>query len=335
MHPTLRPPRPSTRWLARIAGIGLLPLVIAGAASGSAIAANPSTTATLPAPVVDVTPVVLHGLAPGAVVSRNGLRAVVPAVGTGVEGEALLADGTSRSLEVRTLADGRILVTASATTRAAGAGQESGSASVSRPGAIPNASPAACSDRRFNLNASFLHATFRWAFRSSSRPSNLTTTAAANAFKRAQANITREHNNCGRADRVSATGTYLGTTTATANIGSSASCLNPDGRNVVTFGTLPAGFVGFSCWWFIGNDTKQADMRLNKRDFAWLATPSGCTSQFLIEAVATHEFGHIFGLAHVAEATHGNLTMSTALPACDNSPSTLGLGDMLGLERRY
>jgi hypothetical protein len=77
-------------------------------------------------------------------------------------------------------------------------------------------------------------------------------------------------------------------------------------------------------------------MRLNKSSFLWVANiGSACSNKFAVEAVSTHEFGHIFGMAHVSEATDGNLTMSPTIYACQKSETTLGRGDIDGLETKY
>jgi hypothetical protein len=56
----------------------------------------------------------------------------------------------------------------------------------------------------------------------------------------------------------------------------------------------------------------------------------------MLEAVLTHEAGHVFGLAHVGESRHGRLTMSPYIDGvCNNQESTLGLGDLRGLEALY
>ena len=48
------------------------------------------------------------------------------------------------------------------------------------------------------------------------------------------------------------------------------------------------------------------------------------------------KFGHAYGLDHVGEVNHGRLTMSTFIDGtCENQESTLGLGDMKGLEALY
>jgi hypothetical protein len=55
-----------------------------------------------------------------------------------------------------------------------------------------------------------------------------------------------------------------------------------------------------------------------------------------IQAVATHEGGHVYGLSHVDEGTHGNLTMSSGINGrCQESEQTLGLGDMAHMFAKY
>jgi hypothetical protein len=43
----------------------------------------------------------------------------------------------------------------------------------------------------------------------------------------------------------------------------------------------------------------------------------------------------VFGLAHVSQATHPELTMSTQAFPCQNEKVTLGLGDVRGLRTIY
>lgn len=79
-------------------------------------------------------------------------------------------------------------------------------------------------------------------------------------------------------------------------------------------------------------------MKLNDRGYRWFAgntPPAGCRTAFSVEGVATHEMGHVFGLSHVSESAHGNLTMSTKARPCTASDTTLGLGDVLGLRKKY
>lgn len=85
------------------------------------------------------------------------------------------------------------------------------------------------------------------------------------------------------------------------------------------------------------NEAVESDMRLNKEDYRWVVSLGpGCTSGFSVETVTTHERGHTFGLGHVNESRHPNLTMSTAINGpCQGSETTLGRGDIQGLQQLY
>jgi hypothetical protein len=126
-------------------------------------------------------------------------------------------------------------------------------------------------------------------------------------------------------------------------------CGGTDGKNVVGFGRLPMTVVGLTCTTYTVPRTGlgqaiESDVLLNKALVDWTtSSQSRCraisqatgTFPMIVRSVATHEFGHVFGLDHVDEATHPALTMSTSLGPCDDSAFTLGLGDMRALEARY
>jgi hypothetical protein len=193
-----------------------------------------------------------------------------------------------------------------------------------------------CGDPAYHLNGSRWTTTLRWSFRASSTPKNVKPSAAESALERGARNIVTGHNNCGLPDRISATEHYLGRTTRPTDVDDDATCGTPDGRNEVGFGKLPAADMALTCWWTRNGHTVEADIKLNKAFYQWTArVRTGCSATWSIEDVATHEFGHAFGLDHVGEALHGNLTMSPLIAPCQTGEETLGLGDVRGLEHKY
>jgi hypothetical protein len=184
-------------------------------------------------------------------------------------------------------------------------------------------------------NAARWKHTLNWSFRASSVPAGLSASTALSSIRHAFGNVTGARNDCGRADNVSATSHYLGTTTRKPAVSSNGTCGSPDGHSVVGFAPLGSYYAGFTCIWWNGNEIVEADMRLGSNT-NWATSLNGCFNQLMLEALVTHEAGHAFGLAHVSEAKHGRLTMSVYIDGlCENQESTLGLGDMKGLEALY
>lgn len=148
-------------------------------------------------------------------------------------------------------------------------------------------------------------------------------------------NITGADNDCGRQDKVSAQNSYEGRLDRPPSVSRFAMCTRSDGHNSVGFGTLPKGILAATCTRHRGNRIVEADIRINTR-YDWALSPQSCNSQELLEPTITHEAGHVYGLAHVSERRHPLMTMSRSSDGpCSNEASTLGLGDMLGLEALY
>jgi hypothetical protein len=198
-------------------------------------------------------------------------------------------------------------------------------------------SPSPCSDGKYNFLGPSSHwqQPLRWSFRASSVPGGYSPSSVLATIKRSFNNVVGARNDCGRPDNISATHTYLGTTSRRPNVTSTGGCGTPDGYNVVGFAPLDGYYSGFTCIWWIGNEIVEADMRLDS-DTAWALSASTCANELMMEALVTHEAGHAFGMAHVGEANHGRLTMSVYIDSlCENQESTLGLGDLKGLEALY
>jgi hypothetical protein len=194
----------------------------------------------------------------------------------------------------------------------------------------------ACSDGNYALNTSKWERTLSWNFRVRSAPKGLRRIRVARALKRAAGNIAASRTDCGMPDQIDATQRYAGKTAARPNIGTSSNCLRPDYKSLVGFGAIDPRDLALTCWWTINGTSVEADMLLNKANYGWTTTfGSGCQNKWSVEAVATHEFGHAFGLDHVSPIVDANQTMSPLILPCQNSQATLGRGDIMGLRAKY
>ena len=249
----------------------------------------------------------------------SGVGAVVPPPGTWVTAHFDLAGGGAWTLKVSTDRFGR--VTSQRLTA-----HPASSATA--------ASSAACRDTAYSFIGGRWTSPLRWWFKSSTTPSGLNSSDVELALRRGTLNPTSARNDCGRADRVSASHSFLGRTTTGGNGIIGVLCLPSDGRNMVAFGLMPSGVLAGTCNHGSGSRIVESDVLLNS-SMRWYATGTSCSSRFGLQPVMTHERGHTFGLGHVDEGRHPTLTMSEAVAPCDGSASTLGLGDMLGLEALY
>jgi hypothetical protein len=280
------------------------------------------------------------------VVEVAGTVLKVPGPGEEVWGEALLAGGGHRTVGLETRPDGTVVVHRSpegappmvvrGAAAAGGAGGTGGTGTLPGPSAVAASAPPACGDGAYTLYSHRWSRTYEWFFQRGSTPGNMSRRRVTSALRRAAVNITGARNSCGLADRVSATTSYRGRTTRAPDIGAGSGCLARDGRSVVGFGDLRSSDLAYTCWWTQGGRAVEADVKLNRQEYRWtVKIGSGCSGSYSVEAVATHEFGHVWGLGHVSESSHGNLTMSPVIRPCQRSERTLGLGDVRGLEAKY
>ena len=293
----------------RHAGLGIL--LVAGCWAGDE---------PIEAPAGEPLPV---ELGEGDIVHAGGIAVEVPAPGETVAIDVDHDDGTTSRLAIEhTLDDGvRVL------------------APADEPIVFAASSTAPCEDGAYNLSGHKWTSTYKWRFHASSTPSANSKDNVETALRRSASSITGSRNNCNLTDSVSATHSYLGRTSRAPNIkttDSGIACSARDTHNVTGFGSLPTGVLGVACSWSSGGIAVEGDVKLNTR-YRWFAlgVPSSCSSKFGVLAVATHEYGHVFGMGHVSESSHPHLTMSTAIGPCTNAAYTLGLGDIRGLRSLY
>jgi hypothetical protein len=274
------------------------------------------------------------------VIRDNGVGTVLPDPGQSVFVDATTTEGF-QEFEVTRYRDGTVDLNH--------VGDESEDAQTSSENVTAASGPGECSDRAFNLRNYKVFVVLRGYFNTNSTPNELSRKAAVRAVRRGTADVYDTRNNCHMGDRVPDRGrhragmSYEGSIRARAQVGTGGNCIGQDRKSVVSFGTLRGSALAVTCterhlikgkW-----HTKWSDIMLNKTHFQWTTRPRSrsCNGRkYDVESTVAHERGHTFGLDHVSESTHGNLTMSDRSNGpCQLSERSLGRGDVRGLARTY
>jgi hypothetical protein len=266
------------------------------------------------------------------VITDHGAGTVLPDPGEGVYTEVLTTTG-AQELEVTHYRDG--------TVEFEHVGNDSNDEAAIDPASsrelAARGSPGECADPAFNrLGYRVGDEGLRYSYNRSTTPRNLRPAETIKAIRRGGANVATTRNTCRLGDRVPVGFAYAGKTSRHASFDSGA-CRTSDGVSVVSFGSLQRA-LAVTCTYWSSGFVNSSDVKIDKSGTRWTTNPNSrnCRNAFDLEGVMTHERGHTFGLGHVAENYHRNLTMSPIINGtCQSSERTLGRGDVLGLEDIY
>jgi hypothetical protein len=196
--------------------------------------------------------------------------------------------------------------------------------------------PPACQDRTYNLEHHKWKTSLRYHVNLSKMPRRFSKKTVTRQIKRANANMRLGRNTCGKPRLKTPASTFLGRTSKKPNMSPSGpTCGRGNTTNVVGFGNLPSGLLGWTCYWWYGSGRMAgADMMIDNGTHLATNLPANCTDKWDFEGTVTHEWGHAYGMAHTGSG-HSNLTMQHLLRPCSTYARTLGLGDWLGMNKMY
>jgi hypothetical protein len=167
---------------------------------------------------------------------------------------------------------------------------------------------------------------------------HLSASASLADIRAASTNMTVGVNNCGFSQvGFAAYGSYSGTTNLYANIDSSGNCTGnyPDGQNTVSWGPLESGHVADTCYGGEDGAMGETDTYIGSDQGVVDNLPAGCTDNFDLQTIMTHEWGHVFGLQHFFNDTANSALVMYGEAVPCNVRRHLGLGDYNGMGFKY
>lgn len=311
-----------------------------------AIATGGETYSLDDLPAVESTPGVEQVL-----ILPEGQDFVIPEPGMEVRYEAIAAEGAPEVLEVLLVADEDGDVAARVGDELFGSAEgveylqriedvldgaelfASLSEQTSPPSIQAAASPVKCTSAdSAMLGHNWAKRLVEWQYNPTGQKGSDSAATLQRAANRWKGNLT---GSCGNTGYSSLRTSYAGTTTRTplptsgGGCGAYAVALNTKG-----WGPLPSGTLAATCTYSIGAYPYRSDQKYNT-SYAWnTGSSTACSgTRYDLQGVATHEFGHTFGLGHSQQAN--NQVMKPMANTCESAMRTLGRGDIRGISYLY
>ncbi|WP_144711773.1 matrixin family metalloprotease [Curtobacterium pusillum] len=278
----------------------------------------------------------------GTVVLPDGRRFAVPPSGTTVAALPVAASGAVDPGDVSVTNTGRSGVAVRIDDRWAGAPaavrleraalQQRTATTRATAGAATSATsasaPSSCSNKTYTRTG------FRWGSRVDWRynATGQKGTGSVTAIRAGSDAWTGALATCGKKVTSTAADRYLGTTTQASGVTATGGCGTSSGTSVAAWGSLRAGTLAVTCVWSRSGVAVEVDQRYTTAA-AWSATTTCSGTKFDLRGVATHEWGHAYGLGHTAQ--NSGLVMKPASTTCETGQRTLGLGDLMGIDALY
>jgi hypothetical protein len=302
-----------------------------------------------------------------SVVSTSG-TVVVPEVGEVISLTDMMSNGAETGLTVGVTPDGTVEIEMTHESAPSTSGEDSEASLDPQDIVFPHRPPPIesnkCNSSLYALTGTRWGDTSpEWRINQGTIPTaEVSVAGAVTSIRTALGNVVHQENGCGFGDATTISGTYLGDTNVVAPIsfdsaGNSVCMANStrDGLNEVQFGQRGSKqnsiVLATTCArrnYRDGIDqTAEVDMEIASSFAAFGSRPAfaaGWTNypnasyceqdrDFDLQGVATHEFGHWYGLAHVTDDSQ--LMFPNPSKPCATDWRYLGRGDILGMRALY